>query len=340
MPEQPHPFFFIVGNSRSGTTMVMRMLGNHSQIHALSEWHFFEQLWSSADTEKTIVKDKAIILAARLLKIQRKGYQAEFRLEDYKEEASEIIGSLKRDTIYPIEVFKATAFHETVLSKKVYPCEKTPQNVFYIEEILEMLPGAKIINLIRDPRGVMLSQKRKANRRRLGANWINRKEALRLKTNYHPITTSRLWNSAILASQKFADHPKVYTAYFENILTKPKLEMEGICSFLGLTYNHEMLQIQHLGSSNEPDDPNQIGIKAERAAFWQDGGLNQAEVQLCQKISGSLMKKHGYQLVKTNPNHLTLVGYYFSFPLKLALALILNLHRMKNISETIRKRLN
>lgn len=35
---------FIVGNSRSGTTMMGRILGNHTDVFTFHELHFFEQL--------------------------------------------------------------------------------------------------------------------------------------------------------------------------------------------------------------------------------------------------------------------------------------------------------
>jgi len=35
---------FIVGNSRSGTTMLARILGNHDNVFTFHEIHFFEQL--------------------------------------------------------------------------------------------------------------------------------------------------------------------------------------------------------------------------------------------------------------------------------------------------------
>ena len=37
-------YVFIVGNSRSGTTMMSRVFGNHPEIHAFNELHFFGNL--------------------------------------------------------------------------------------------------------------------------------------------------------------------------------------------------------------------------------------------------------------------------------------------------------
>ncbi|MGY8989337.1 MAG: sulfotransferase, partial [Flavobacteriales bacterium] len=38
---------FVVGNSRSGTTMMGRIIGKHSSVFTFKELHFFGQLWSS-----------------------------------------------------------------------------------------------------------------------------------------------------------------------------------------------------------------------------------------------------------------------------------------------------
>ena len=38
-------------------------------------------------------------------------------------------------------------------------CEQTPQNLYYLHEILEFFPDAKVINLVRDQRDVLLSKK-------------------------------------------------------------------------------------------------------------------------------------------------------------------------------------
>lgn len=39
---------FIVGNSRSGTTMLGRILGLHGKVHTLEELHFFDHKIFSA----------------------------------------------------------------------------------------------------------------------------------------------------------------------------------------------------------------------------------------------------------------------------------------------------
>ena len=97
---------FIVGNSRSGTTMMRRVLGNHSNIYMLEELHFFEQLWSTSDKHTVISQEEAQTLASKLLFIQRDGYLSAMSIDKYQSEAQEIIKNIKGD-IFPHSVLNA-----------------------------------------------------------------------------------------------------------------------------------------------------------------------------------------------------------------------------------------
>lgn len=329
---------FIVGNSRSGTTMMLRIFNNHPDLLVLNELHFFEQLWSPEDKGKKISKHKAVDLAKKLLLIQRKGYNTGF--DDYsifENEAIQIIDCIN-DELTAESVFYHFAKREVFLNHKNTICEKTPQNVFYMKEIFDIFPNAKIINMVRDPRAVMLSQKNKWNRRKLGAWYITKKESIRLRINYHPITLSKLWNAAINAAQQHKKDSRVYTVIFEQLIENPKEEIKNICTHIGVEYHAEMLQITQESSSIEPDSKEK-GFKKERVVSWKKGGLNATEIWLCEKLTKNNMLLHGFQLSNAQPNLLILCYYVFTFPIKLILAFLMNLNRMKNIIETIKRRL-
>jgi hypothetical protein len=115
---------FIVGNSRSGTTMMLRVFNNHQKLMVLNELHFFEQLWSPEDKGKTISKDAATALAQKLLLIQRKGYNTGF--DDYSfflEEATDIIQNIS-NALTAEEVFYQFSKREIQLHHKEIICEK------------------------------------------------------------------------------------------------------------------------------------------------------------------------------------------------------------------------
>lgn len=318
--------------------MMRRVLGNHSDIYMLEEMHFFEQLWSTADKTKMLSQQDAELLASRLLFIQRNGYLSEMDTNVHKADAVKIIAGMNHP-LYPHAVFKAFMFFETQLHGKTIPCQKTPQDVFYIKEILELFPEAYIINMVRDPRGVLLSQKRKWQRRNMGASFMTKKEQRRLRINYHPITISKLWNASQQAALQHTGNSRVQTVIFEKLVDAAEAEVKELCHFLQLQFSPALLAIPQVGSSNEADMPDSFGIKTERAGNWTLGGLNNAEIVICQNICKPYMLQYGYAVSNVNASFFALAYYYISFPFKIMLALLFNLHRMKNIGEAIKRRL-
>ncbi|MCO5247896.1 MAG: sulfotransferase [Chitinophagales bacterium] len=332
------PYFFIVGNSRSGTTMMLRILNNHPKLFVLNELHFFEQLWSSKDRDVLLTKGEAITLVSKLFYIQKSGYTGKMDIKKYHSEASIFVNNLSIPFV-PHLIYAEFMNMVTHQEGKLIPCEKTPQNVFYIQEILELFPRAKIINMVRDPRAILLSQKRKWTRRKMGANFITKREALRLRINYHPYTLSKLWNAAIRASLKFEHHPQVLTIRFEDILDDGKSTIQKICRHLEIDFFDEMLDIPQASSSNEADSQ-EVGIKKERAGNWKKGGLSNEEIEICERTSGRFFPNFEYQFVHPKVNKRSLLAWYILFPFKLGLALLFNLDRMKSIPETIKRRLS
>ncbi len=332
------PFIFVVGNSRSGTTMMGRILNNHALVHTFPELHFFEQLWAGKDKDKILEIDEAEQLAARLLNISASGYFAKKEPEKYTGEAKEIIGSIPAPAITSLKIFAAVIQHEAIKHGKQYPCDQTPQNVFYIREILEAYPNAYFINMVRDPRDVLLSQKRKWKRRFLGGSHATWYETIRAWTNYHPLTISKLWNSAIRAREQVKDR-RVMSVQFESLLKDPDKAIEGICFFLQLSYSPQLKEVPQVGSSSGMDKKEVKGINSDRSQSWGKGGLSETEIWFCQKSCKKYMQELGYEPVKISPNPIIIAFYYLIFPVKLGFAFLLNLHRMKNIVETVRKRM-
>lgn len=333
---------FVVGNSRSGTTMMGRILGKHPSVYTFGELHFFGQLCAppfSSELPKKEVEE----LAAQLYCIQREGYRTHRNPQCFIGEAQKFLKCLTVPPKTSAALFEAFLCHETAKNGGVIPCDQTPRNVFYIAEILELYPEAKIINMIRDPRDVLLSQKRKWKRRFLGGSDLPIKEMLRDWINYHPITISHIWCTAINAAEKFLHHDRVTSIYFEELLRHPDTTVKHLCDFVGITYTDEMLQVPQVGSSVAEDRPQQLGINPQRAHSWHSnitgGELSSAEIYLNQMITAALMKKHNYTPTSVRPNIASLIFHLLTFPVKLAGAFFFNLDRVKNIRETLKRRI-
>jgi len=319
--------------------MMLRILNNHQQLMVLNELHFFEQLWSPQDKGKLIATDEAKLIAAKLVMIQRKGYNTGFTdYTQYYHEADEVLATINKNELTAEAVFNAMAKREIALNNKQIVCEKTPQNVFYIKEIFELYPNAKIVNMVRDPRAILLSQKNKWNRKNLGGWYITRRESIRLQINYHPITLSKLWNAAINAANLFKSDKRLISVRFEDLLDHPEQTIRTICKHIDVDFDPNMMNITQESSSIEKDSK-EIGFKKERASNWLKGGLNITERWICQTMCKQNMQQNQFPIEQIKPNIFYLIYYYISFPIKISLALLMNLDRMKNIVETLKRRM-
>lgn len=313
-----------------------RVLGRNDDIFTFHEIHFFEQLWSPSEKKIEVSIHQANDLFAKLLCIEREGYLSGCEgYEKYLPEVQPLItSSMSKDN-----VFEQFLNYEATQHNKYIPCDQTPRNLFYCKEILELYPDAKIIYMVRDPRDVLLSQKNKWKRRSLGAKAIPLSEAVRTWVNYHPITVSKLWNASVNSMKSLENHPSVTKVYFEDLLHKPDAMIKNICTFIGVTYSKDMLNVPQVGSSIGVDNPKSTGIDQNRTLGYNNGGLSLTELSICENIVAKNMNHHGYSRNGYSVNPIKLIGYYMTFPLKIALALVLNLRRMKNIVETIKRRM-
>ena len=126
----------VVGNSRSGTTMMSRILGRHSSVYSMNELHFFEhhikpeQIRSKND----MVFDQAIHLLCRLLHAQRDGVFAPYSPETYLSEAAHILKTYGTPR-GPAHLFQIYCFYEAKCHGKSIVCEQTPKNIYFVSKI-------------------------------------------------------------------------------------------------------------------------------------------------------------------------------------------------------------
>ena len=332
---------FIVGNSRSGTTLMGSILGLNTEVFTFEELHFFGTLWSQSDRHTKLNNNQAEALAAKLLAIQDEDVISHKDPKLFAEEAKTVVNNIKLQSYTATDILQAFLTYSAEKNNKSIPCEQTPRNVLYIAELLEIYPHCHIINMVRDPRDVLLSQKYKWKIRFLGASNIPYREAIRAWTNYHAITISKLWNVAVNSAAKY-DSDRLITIRFEDLITQPEKIIRQVCKFAELEFAPEMLQVsQSEGgvSSHKKIAPGQKGIDSKATGKWKKGGLSKTEVYLCQQITKENMQRHNYTIEPIQANPIRVILSWLFLPIKLALAIMFNLQRMKNIVEEIKKRL-
>lgn len=330
---------FIVGNSRSGTTMVSQILGQNNQVFSFNEIHFFEQLVASELLCTNIGLGEAQELFSKLLEIQRKGYLHTGKHFQFINEAFYAIKNTHRMGLRHIDIYKMFLSYETLRHDKLVACKQTPRNVFFLNEILSLFPNAKIINMVRDPRAVLNSQKGKWKLKFLGLDKIPLAETFRSWINYHPLTVSKLWSGAIKSSLKFQNNKQVLTLKFEDLVNQPNEQINDLCEFIGIDYDEAMLSIPYWGSSREKNTVGKKGIQQTATNAWRNSSLSNEELYICQKNTKKEMKSLGYSLVDVKPSFLKLTYLYLLFPIHIGLAILFNLQRSKNIINSIKRRM-
>tara|TARA_Y100000766_G_scaffold283015_1_gene297609 strand:+ start:739 stop:1755 length:1017 start_codon:yes stop_codon:yes gene_type:complete len=324
---------FIVGSSRSGTTMMSRILSNHHKVFTFHELHFFSILYK--DTKKRLLsRDEQVSLFAKFLCIQKEGV---FLRNNYKKYTLKAAKILPQKKLTSIDIYSFFLNYTTIQNNAVISCEQTPNNIYYLKEILDFFPQAKIIIMVRDQRDVLLSQKNKWKRRFLGAEKIPIIEAIRSYFNYHPILTSTMWSSSLDNGLKYKDNNNVKFIRYEDLLDEPAIILKELCSFVGIDFKKEMLEIPVVGSSTKQDQQQKLYILKTNKKKWKKGGLNNAEIYLSQIFSDKIMKAFSYKKeVFTFPPFLT-IFYLFIFPIKSLFSLSLNLSRIGNIKKVFIK---
>ncbi len=315
--------------------MMGRILGNHPSIFTFKELHFFGTIWTN-NSELILDRRQQVDLLSRLMCIQKYGLFQQANVSDFNDRASAVLEN--KNVTNPLSIYEFFLSEITLDNKCLIACDHTPKNMYYLHEILSYFPDAKVINMVRDQRDVLLSQKNKWKRRSLGASDIPLSEAIRSYFNYHPILSSKIWNSSLEYTAKFKNNSRVRVVSFEGLLIKPIRIVKELCQFLEIDFNQEMLKVPVIGSSNQQDIKNQLFIDSSKKEKWKNGGLNSAEIYLSQLVTNSMMRKFKYDVEKFRFPPILTLFYLISFPVKLILAFILNIKRMGNTLEVIKKR--
>lgn len=324
-------YIFIIGSSRSGTTMMSRVFNQHSSIYTFKEIHFFNQIYTKYNNKK-INRSNAIDILSDLFQKQKDGLFSKINSNNFKDLSSKL---LSKEIYKIIEVFKIFVEFEMKDKNKLVACFHTPNNIYYINDIINAFPDAKFINMVRDNRDVLLSQKNKWKRKFLGAKKIPFLESIRSFVNYHPITTSLVWNSSLKITRGLKHKSNVYILKFEDFVLAPEQNCKRLCDFLKIDYQSIMLEIENIGSSNTNDSQEKL-IDISKIYKWKKNGLTNSEIYLAQLISSSLMNDFNYEKKRfVFPPFLVLV-YLLIFPVKLFFALIFNINRMYGVKNFIK----
>lgn len=339
---------FVVGPSRSGTTMMRLVLNRHAKVWVAAETHYFDDLRPrfSGREHAPLTADEATTCEDYFLAVAHKPYgrggNPESAARVTREELHEEVAGLGEGAD---AYFRAYC---TILARhngKERWGEKTPRHVFRIQEILTVWPEAKVVCMVRDPRAVVSSYRYW----KLGTEADGDPEAPvdagfeadeeRARRSYHVAVISLLWRSAMRASlaalTRFgADTIRIQR--YEPILREPEGELRGLTDWLGLEYEEGLLDVPILNSSFGMRG--QTGISPEPLDRWRTN-LPPEEMAVVQSCCGRLMDDLGYGRVRVDARLHRVALTWATLPVGFGRALVVNRSRMGNVPEYVWKRL-
>ena len=214
---------FIVGVGRSGTSLLMTLLNGHSKIAFTPETHFFRLYIANEETRKEIEKEgvdyfKSILETDKYFSRLNISMEAAFEPYDNGNQVFNLIDFYKRLLQLYLE-----------RKNKNFIGDKDPRYLDFLAEIKQEFPNAKVIQIYRDPRDVILS-KTKAEWSAHRPYWVN---AI--------ISQVQLRRGRKMALQLFGKN--YYELSYESLLSQPENTLTKLLSFVGVEFEPEILDL-------------------------------------------------------------------------------------------------
>jgi len=339
---------FVVGPSRSGTTMMCELLNGHRNVNIAPETHYFDDLRTLFEAP-----DTKVLAGAELRRVQDYFLAQTHRPFGHGGEAEK--GWMNRSDLAALadkrggtadayfEAYVMMAADDEVVS--IFG-EKTPRHVFRIADIFKRYPDARIVGMLRDPRAVTVSYRDWRNQGGFDLEAdpdhaeILEEEMHRARKSYHPVILAMLWRgqagSMLKAAREFGPE-QVYIQKYEDLVADPESQARKLCDWLGLDFGQNMLNVAMSNSSFSGVNNGQ-GVSKEAVERWKSH-LDDTEIALIQSVAKSRMIEAGYELEPVSPSLAGRMASYGSFPLALGRSFAANKDRIGNPVSYIAQRL-
>ncbi|MEI6320216.1 MAG: sulfotransferase [Pseudomonadota bacterium] len=254
MADQAAPVF-IGGSPRSGTTLLLRLLGRHPQVEAYYESKLLASLidW----LEGTVFNPFDPISPFG------------FRAHEY----------FTRERIYRcagLAMQQLYGGRATDAGRSIW-LEKTPRNSLHVDALLELLPAARFLHVVRDGRDVAVSMPS------LEAAPQDIVECARLWAGYTEAGRS--------ACRRHPDH--CLEIRYEQLVRAPQQALEPVCRFLGLDLQPDMLDLDSVKVSLFSEHWGESAPTTAPIARWRRHADFPREA--FKAVAGDLLLELGYE---------------------------------------------
>ena len=269
--------FFIVGNDRSGTTMLRLIVDRGIDAAVPPESMFLTDFAPAFAAGGPRDADAA----ARLMR--EVWEHPKVRLWELGPVPPAVPGGLRGEDAYR---FIAAAPFEAYAARhgKRRWGDKTPHYVHHVDHLLRLWPGARFVVLVRDGRDVALSLRRMP----FGPN--------------NAWAAAQWWARGIRAGARAQrEHPDaVLTIRYEDLAERPHEQVARLCEFLALSYSDDMLALENVDPARiVPDQAAWFptlfdGINTSAVGRWRRE-MSRRDQRVFAALAGAELEQLGYE---------------------------------------------
>jgi hypothetical protein len=270
------PCVFVLGCDRSGTTLVQKMLTSHSQLHITYEAAYSSMIRHLHRPNNFEPALQAIAGFPQFHGIDLNGLRDDIQAHKAVHFA-DLTALLCR---------RVAAFHG-----KSRWGDKTPAYTRHILSLAMMFPASRFIHVVRDPRAVATS-------------WI--------PTNWGPNTfwhAGRTWADAVglaTVDMELLEPWRCCTIRFEDVVREPEQTLRGVCDFLDLAWDPEMLNTKTRERVELPSKQDEIlhrktqkTLDPDRVDSWRP--LDPRKLRHLEAVCWDLMEIYHYEPLYDKP---------------------------------------
>jgi hypothetical protein len=268
--------FFVVGNDRSGTTMLRLVLDRGGVAIPPESMYLvdFARVRRNGD-----LSDPAAAAAF----LRRVWEHPRVRLWKLPGDPPTVPSGVGHADAYRFAVEAPFRAYARVQGKERW-ADKTPLYLAHLEELDAVWPAARFVVLVRDGRDVALSLMGVP----FGPNNV--------------WAAARFWAAGIRRGEAAARrYPgRVITLRYEDAVSDPKAEVRRLCEFLGLSYEDDMLAIERSDASKVVKDQAGwftnvwAGINPSAVGKWRSA-MTPRQQAVFSAIAGPELERMGYE---------------------------------------------
>lgn len=267
--------FFVVGNPRSGTTLLRFILSSHPRIYIPGETGFIPFLQRDVEAELSLADVQDI-----LERIGQLNHAWDGMVDDvpiFYQALPEPRLAHVLDVLYRQKI----AEHDAVRWG-----DKTPSYVLYVPVLSEIFPTAQFVHLIRDGRDATLSAQKKWGAR----NWYM--DNYYLIKNWARCVEQGREAGRLLGSDRYLE------VHYEALVQHPESTLEQLCAFLGEDFyagmlDHTRLARKQIGPRGHVEVREPVSTASVRR--WQ-AEMSEFDQKMADRIAGPTLLSLGYEL--------------------------------------------